>query len=135
MILNDIFNILFLSAQSIESAGKARIASALTLKGNIISFGFNQMKTHPFQARFSTNPDCIYLHSEIAAIQKGLRKVEVEDLKKCSLHICRAKRSYRNGPFITGLSLPCLGCMRAITAFEIKKVFYSTENCMEFTCL
>ncbi|MFM7851590.1 MAG: hypothetical protein ACKO96_06630, partial [Flammeovirgaceae bacterium] len=42
-------------AVAIEPVRKARIAACLVYRNEIISFGINQMKTHPFQAQFSKN--------------------------------------------------------------------------------
>jgi tRNA(Arg) A34 adenosine deaminase TadA len=132
----EIFNVLFLSAQAIENvAGNARIASAITFRNEVIAFGFNQMKTHTLQAKYSKNPNSIFLHSEIDVLRRSLNKISVDDLKKCDLYICRAKRKDKTGPFITGLSYPCAGCMRAIAAFGIKNVFYSIENDEGFQCI
>ena len=36
-------------------------------------YGYNRYKTHPLQARFSSNPQSIYLHCERAALGSAIR--------------------------------------------------------------
>jgi tRNA(Arg) A34 adenosine deaminase TadA len=131
-----IFKSLFdLTTQVIPVAG-AKISAFITDKNNnIISAGFNSKKTHPFQAKFGKNEFSIQLHAEIDAIKNALRTVNVDDLRKYNLYICRVKQARRGMPFITGLSKPCQGCMRAIATFDIKNVFYTEDNAEDFVCL
>lgn len=111
---------------SYQSQHRARIASCIVYKNDIISFGINQMKSHPFQARFSRNVESIYLHSETNAINNALKIITTDELSKSSLYICRVKYDGKN--IVWGISKPCIGCMRAIAAFDIKKVFYTCEG-------
>jgi deoxycytidylate deaminase len=132
----DIFNFLFKSAIAIdEVAANARLVSIITYKNTVVSVGFNKMKSHPFQKKFGKNSEAIFLHSEIDAIKNGLRHIDQDDFKKCELYSLRVKRESRNGPFVTGISMPCDGCMRAIVTFGIKKVFYTENEKNCFTCL
>lgn len=119
-------NTLFKLASSIEKVAGARIASSLVLKNSVLSFGFNQRKTHPFQAKFGKNVDSIYLHAEVDAIKNALKSYSLEDLKNSVLYICRSKTI--NKLLVTGLAKPCDGCMRAIASFNIKRVVYSTDD-------
>lgn len=114
---------------SYDSKHRARIASCIVYKNDVISFGINRMKSHPFQKRFSKNNDSIYLHSETDAINNALKIITTEELSKSTLYICRVK--YDNTKvksLVWGLSKPCIGCMRAIATFNIKKVFYTCDN-------
>src|SRR5690348_5735347 len=71
-----------------------RISSCIVQRNRIVSFGFNQYKSHPFQKRFGDNEHKIYLHAEISAICNALkRKI---DLTQCSLYIARIKRPSPN---------------------------------------
>ena len=117
---------LFKLASSIEKVAGARIASSLVLKNTILSFGFNQRKTHPFQAKYGKNNESIYLHAEADAIKNALKCYSLEDLKNSVLYICRSKTM--NKSIVTGLAKPCEGCMRAIANFNIKRVVYSTDD-------
>lgn len=124
-----IMNILARVAVDLNPVGSAKIASCLVIKNQIVSFGYNQKKTHPLQAKFGKNSECIYLHSEIDSIKNALRFVSVDDLKKATLYICRVKHNVENHKILQyGLSKPCSGCANAIDTFGIKKVVFSTDN-------
>ena len=118
-------NTLFKLASSIEKVAGARIASSIVLKNSVLSFGFNQRKTHPFQAKFGKNIDSIYLHAEVDAIKNALKSYSLEDLKNSVLYVARSKTI--NKLQVLGLAKPCEGCMRAIANFNIKNVIYSTD--------
>lgn len=107
----------------------AKIAAAILLKNKIISIGVNSYKTHPIQAKFATNKGLsIHLHAEIAAIKNAMYHISIEEFKKTSLLICRAKIDIQTGKYIFGLAKPCVGCQRAIVEFNIKNVWYSLDS-------
>ena len=114
-------------AMSVEGVKSSRIASCIVIKNDIISFGINQMKSHPFQAKYSTNRQSIYLHSEVDAIKNAARVVDSIELEKAYLYIVRMKyvNSHKKN-MIWAMSKPCVGCQRAIAAFNLKRVIYST---------
>jgi len=114
------------SEAQIRSSG-ARISAAVVHRERIISFGFNQMKTHPFQAKYAKNSEAIYLHAEIDAIKNALRSTEVDDLHRCELYIVRSKQQ-QDHRFVHGLAAPCVGCRRAIATFRLRCVHYSTDH-------
>lgn len=124
---NKIFKILETLVHSKEPDYKhARMVACVVYKNNIVSFGFNRKKTHPLQAQFGKNKDCIYLHAEIDAIIRSLRVISVEQLSQSSLYIMRIKKG-TSQHWQWGLAKPCKGCQKAIAEFDIKHVFY-TEN-------
>lgn len=87
------------------------------------------MKSHPMAARFSKNDQAIFLHAEVAAIKNALREVEVEDLEKMELYICRVKKPKPfSKKWVWGLAKPCIGCQRAIAEFGLKRVVYTTDE-------
>lgn len=105
------------------------ISAAIVRKGRVISYGNNYMKTHPFQVKYSRNPESIFLHAEVNAIKNALRCIEVDDLLDCTLYICRQKYSASDKKsMIDGMAKPCDGCMKAIVEFGIKKVVYTTDE-------
>lgn len=118
-----IFKILEKVAAATEPVAAARIAAAVVIKNNIISIGFNQWKTHPFQAKFSNHNDAIHLHAENHALVNALRSIPVEHLEKASIYVCRIKANNQ-----WGMSKPCSGCMRAIASLNVKNVFYTEEG-------
>jgi deoxycytidylate deaminase len=124
-----VLNMLSKVAVAVEPVANARLAAALVYKNEIISFGINKKKTHPFQARYGKNKDSIYLHAENDCIKNALRVISVDQLSKCSLYICRVKYSNNvDKKFVYGLAKPCPGCARAIANFDIRNVIYSTDN-------
>ena len=132
---DETFNELFALALDSEEFAHARVVALIT-DGYSSSYGFARNKTHPFQKRFGTTEDHIYLHAETDAIKNWLRfNGGVEDLSDCELYIMRVKKASRNGPWVIGLSKPCIGCMRAIATFGINEVYYTEDNAKEFTCL
>lgn len=119
-----ILNLLTKMAEAVPPVRSARLASAVVLKGDIVSFGVNQLKTHPFQAKYSKNSQALYMHSENAAILRALKKIGEDELKNSILYVARVK----NPGNVWGLACPCEGCMKAIDKFKIKNVVYTNEN-------
>ena len=120
----------YAQAVSMEKACGARVCAIVVLKNRVIAFGGNKKKTHPFQAEYSKKPEALSLHAETDAIKNALKQVSVDDIRKATLYIARAKKVGRGGtgPFVYGISKPCTGCMRAIGVFDIKKVVYTTNE-------
>lgn len=124
-----ILDILSKLAVTVEPVASARIAAAVVYKNDMISFGINQKKTHPFQVKFQRNHQSIFLHAETDAIKNALRFIDQEQLSKSTLYICRMKYiGTDRREFVQGLSKPCEGCTKAIATFDIKNVVYSLDN-------
>ena len=102
-----------------------RVSAALVLKGNIISVGTNQRKTHPFQNRYKKHPEALLFHAETSAIHNSLKQrlYTAEDVSKCTLYVCRTLKNRR-----WGLAKPCEGCLQAIVEYDIKKVYFTNDN-------
>lgn len=116
-------------ASAVEPVRQARIAACLVFKNEIVSFGINQMKTHPFQAMYGKNKESIFLHAETDCIKNALREMSIDDVSRCTLYVCRMKyETNEKKKFVYGLAKPCAGCARAIATFDIKNVFYSLDN-------
>lgn len=126
MIDQKIFDILKKLAVTVEPVSRARIASAVTYRGNVVAFGINQMKSHPFMIPFTKNKDAIFLHAETDAIKNALK--ERDDLSRCSLYVLRIKKDDDRKTNICGIAKPCIGCMKAISTFGIKSVKYTLDN-------
>jgi deoxycytidylate deaminase len=109
---------------------RTRIAACIVYKNEIVSVGINQLKSHPFQAKFSRHVDAIFLHAETDAIKNALKHISVNDLSKASLYICRVKYDEHKSKKILmrGMCKPCEGCQRAIAAFNINKVVYTCDD-------
>ena len=100
------------------------MSAVIVIKNKIVGLGFNQMKTHPFQAKFSKNKDSVYIHAEIHAIKNALRSIDVDDLRYADLYVTRVM----NGNSKRGMSKPCEGCVGAIVEFGIKRVYYTDSE-------
>lgn len=131
---NEIYDTMFNMALAVEKTSNAKMVSGIFRRTKLISFGVNSKKSHPFQKRFGSIEECIYLHSEICAIKNALRVISLDDLKRCSIYVSRVKKDKPRGKYVSGLAKPCAGCMNAIAAFEIKSVFYTEDDKRGFTC-
>lgn len=117
---NQIFSILEKFAAEIDRVANARIASCVVLKNDIVSFGTNQLKTHPFQALHARNEGSIYWHAETRAIHNALRLIDESTLQKCSLYVCRIDQAHNRC-----LAKPCEGCMKAIAKYRLKGLYFT----------
>jgi cytidine deaminase len=117
-------------AKSMEPVFQARVAAALVYKNDILSIGVNKKKSHPFQKKYSTHPDAIYLHAETDAIYNAIKDGHsLKTIADSELVICRMK--WGDGSkqaFTQGLARPCPGCYKAIVTFDIKAVHYTLEE-------
>jgi len=118
----NIIHILKRITRDIEFAGKQRLAACIVSGNKILAFGHNKNKTHPLQTRFAKNNHAIFLHAEIDVIKNALKDNSSDILEGTILYIARTKK---NGS--EGIARPCEGCMRAIEAFGISKVVYTTD--------
>lgn len=129
------FAYLYKIAENVEPVRRARLAACLVYKNEVISVGYNQKKSHPFQKQFSKNEDAIYLHAETSAIVNALKTHDLDTLRKSSMYILRLKRLGRSPTLIEGLAKPCIGCQKALAQFDIRNVYYSTEVPNNYQCL
>lgn len=118
---------LFIRSNPDIGAGRAKLIAVLyDASGCELALGWNQYKSHPLQAKYADHPDKIYLHAEIDAIANSLRRYRgingVRLLEGSSMYIFRFNKNMS-----LGLAKPCVGCQRAIRAFNIKTVFWSGE--------
>ena len=127
-----VLDLLSVMAEGVDrntTASGARLAAAIVYKNQVVSVGVNQKKSHPFQAKYSTNEDAIFLHAETDTIRTALRHLTEKQLSKATLYVCRIKHEDGpNTPLIWGMAKPCVGCQRAIATFDIKGVVYSEEG-------
>jgi pyrimidine deaminase RibD-like protein len=107
----------------------ARLASCIVYKNDIVSFGVNEMKSHPFQARYCKNDNAVYLHAETCAIKNALKEITVDELESATLYVARVKMCDRQkGNIVFGLSKPCSGCAHCIKTFKLQKTVYTLDN-------
>jgi deoxycytidylate deaminase len=116
-------------ASDLSPVKSARLAACVVLQNDIISFGVNEMKSHPFQARYGKNSDAVYLHAETSAIKNALKYISLADLKRSSLYICRVKYTdATKTKLMFGTAKPCAGCFRCINTFDISRVYFTLDN-------
>lgn len=122
-------NVLAQAASAKGSQQFARVAACVVFRNDIVSFGWNEMKSHPFQAKYSKVPEAIYLHAETCAIKNALKYISLDELEKSALYVCRVKyHDKTKKKLVFGLSKPCGGCSKCISTFNIKQVIYSIEG-------
>lgn len=119
---------LIILAESLERVKGAKVASLITLRGKVIAYGHNHRKSHPFQAKYGNNSDCIFFHAETHVIKNALNRISVHDLSKCTLYVARVKKDNKKKELYYGLAKPCRGCQKCIEEFNINKVFYTTDE-------
>jgi deoxycytidylate deaminase len=116
-------------AESLEPMSGVRVSAALVYRNEIISIGTNKRKSHPFQKKYATNEEAIFLHAETDAIYNALRRHNTDIVAKAKLYVCRMKWSNdQKETHIQGLAKPCPGCQRAIANFNIKHVCYTLDD-------
>ena len=107
----------------------SRFASVIVC-GKTEIIGFNQYRSHPLQFRFSTNDDCVYLHSEVDAIRKTIQYLarqngssyrDITDLSDWNMFVARVLKD--GSP---AMAKPCIGCQRAIMHFNIQHIEWTT---------
>jgi tRNA(Arg) A34 adenosine deaminase TadA len=123
-----IHNLCVLLQDRPNGAGNARIAASIVIKNRVVGYGFNEEKSSPFQKRFSKNTSAIYLHAELSAITKAVRRIDEKKLQKATLYVARLKKDKPGGKNIFGCSCPCTGCAEAIKQLKIKRVVFTTDS-------
>lgn len=107
---------------------KVWVSAALVYRNKVISYGVNQMKSHPFQKKYARNEEAIFFHAENSAIYIADRKLKFDKFENSVLYISRIKyKSTDKSSYVSGLSLPCEGCLRCIKDYGIKTVVYSLD--------
>lgn len=120
-MVTKVWSDLYTAAHEAEMIGPSRHAAGLVFKGQLICIGVAQRKTHPMMKLYSGSESKISIHAEIDAILKGIRTLG-EDLSACSLYVLRISRGNN-----ISMSKPCPICQKAIDAFGIKDVHWSTS--------
>ena len=123
-----ILTLLAKMAEDVVPVSRSRHAAAVVLDGTIVSFGVNQNKTHPFQAKYSHHPEARMIHAENSALLKALKRLPREDLKRADLYVSRIKTPVGTSELTWGNSCPCLGCQRAIREFGLRRVIHTLEG-------
>ena len=92
---------------------RIKVGAVCTKGGSVISFGYNQDKSHPMVSTFS-------LHAEAAAILA--RRYHIGSLEGATIWVYR-----ETADGIPAMARPCKDCLKLIIASGIKKIVYSTN--------
>ena len=87
--------------------------------GDILSYGFNTSKTHPFQAKWNSRSP--HLHAEMMALIDALKKDF--NPKRSVIYVSRYGR---NG--LLGCSYPCIHCWNALEYVGLTNIVCYDEN-------
>lgn len=104
------------AAAAEKSCYKNRHGAVIYRGKQIISIGYNSLKTHPLASHLYEYP---HIHAELDAVIKAKGK----DLHGCSIAIVRINRSgyLRN-------SRPCSCCMHLLVEKGLKYITYSAKE-------
>lgn len=105
-----------------------RLGALLVHKNTIISYGQNDCKTDPFQAKFADHEWRIHIHAEVNAIKKALKQISTRQIRNSTLYILRLKNNPESDGYMWGMAKPCKSCQMCLAAFGISKVIYTTED-------
>jgi deoxycytidylate deaminase len=105
--------------------GTVKIAAVLVHRNKLISIGYNSTKSHPLQKLYGRDGQ-IYLHAEIDAIRKALRRHD--SLEGMQLYVSRWKWKDKDKTcLVEGMCKPCNGCQSAIEDFGIQVIHYTKD--------
>ena len=106
---------------AVYSAGRSdqpnRHGAIIARGGVLLSYGWNQNKTHPAAVVYFSN----FIHAELAAIIR----VNKIDLSGCDIYVARKMRT-SDEPL--GMSRPCKQCMEMIREAGIRRVYYTNRD-------
>lgn len=115
-----IFNMLIERSGDADIVKSSRHAAAVVYRGQVLSTGVNQRKTHPIMAKLQKNPERVFLHAEVDAIIRTINLHGVDILQDCAIYVLRTTKSGK----VAG-SQPCQGCQQFIDSVGIQHVYWS----------
>lgn len=116
-------------ARDVPPVTGIRLTAAVAIRGEVLAWGTNELRTHPFQARWGKNADAIYWHAETKAIHNFIRRHNPDLLQKATMYVVRIKRPFeRSKDFVKGMARPCKGCFSCIRDFGIPRIAYSNQD-------
>lgn len=126
-VITNIIETLRAVAEDLPGVNNTRIAAAIVYKNRIMSIGYNQWKTHPFQAEYGKNEHAIWFHAETHAINNALKRMTERELKKSTMVVVRVKKD-DDLKDTFGLAKPCRGCQKCIEEHQLKSVIYTVDS-------
>jgi len=107
---------------TMSTHGRFKVGAVIAKKGKLIAAGVNSDKSHPVQKHydrvrgFKTHHNC---HAEVRAVLNSRLNV----LTGCSIYVYRETK---NGTL--GKSRPCPACIKMLRDYDIKHIYYTTEE-------
>jgi deoxycytidylate deaminase len=99
-----------------------RMAAVIVFKNEVISIGYNQRKSHPFQKQFSQSDLKICLHAETDALRKALKILDCKEISKTRIYIARVLKNDS-----IAKAKPCTICQNALNAYGIQAYWTDRE--------
>lgn len=122
--------------------GPFKLGAVIAYKGQVISTGFNQRKSHPMQKKYNRKyrhfkkgkkGPTDSLHAEMDSILNIPRSVMYNiDITKCHIYIYRI---CKGKPLGYGDAFCCEACRHALMDLGIKHVYYTTDHGFSYTRL
>lgn len=117
---NKYFDYLLENIHKADMVNNSRHAACLVHKGEIIATGYNRRKSHPLMKEYSGSDTKIFLHAELDALIRGLRRVGEPVIGSTDMYVARLSKGNN-----VLLSKPCPICSKAIEAFGINNVYHT----------
>lgn len=115
LLLNEAFKLAHTSPY-----GRFRLGAIIAQRKSIVSYGVNQKKSHPLQAKYANRPHLqCWLHAEVHAISNA----KAGDIINSDCYVARV---LMDGSW--GNSRPCEGCERALKDYGVKRVIYFCDG-------
>lgn len=105
---------------------RVKIAAVIVNGNYMIASGWNQKKSHPLQAKYNVlrNLECQnFIHAEIHALVRSGRA----DVEGADLYVYREDKA---GEMAN--CKPCAACTKAIEDAGIGRVYYTTEDGVDY---
>ena len=101
------------------SSHNYKMGACIIKSGNVISVGFNQVKSHPLAPRNG-------LHAEFHAIHNS----DTKDLKGAKIFVYRENKKTK----LPAMARPCEFCMEELKKQGFKWMYYSTNEYPFWEC-
>jgi deoxycytidylate deaminase len=96
------------------------MAAVIASRKRIIAVGYNNIRSHPFQKMHSRCEHKIALHAEMDAINKALKIIPEEQLKRTEIYVARI---LKNGS--PAKAKPCTYCQAALDSYGIQSAYWT----------
>ena len=99
----------------LSTRGHHKVGCVIVQNGEVVGTGFNEIKTHPFQAKWNQFSSC--LHAEMSALLSAMRVPDFQP-ERSVVYVSR----YTKRRAVLGCSYPCRSCWSALRHVGIRRV-------------